>query len=412
MADPVYPRTLVVPKGASSSLWEHFGFETDGEGHKLNEKAVRCKHCDKEVAYSGNTTNLQQHLSRWHPTSAATQSSSAAVMNQSTITAFSTSPVPKMVPGSKRAKKITRALAEFVAKDMRPIALIEGDGFKSFVASLDPSYQIPSRKHLMSVLHDLRDEVREGLQNKVRAANSVAITIDFWSSMAMQSYLGMTVHFVSHEWVLQSYVLQTKQMCESHTARNIADELHLILQGWEITDAKLSAMTHDSARNIVAAVDLLGCKHLPCSGHTLQLAVRHALEIEEVARVLHRCRRLVGHFNHSYVAQGQLEEKQSGLNLPHHKLMQEVTTRWNSSLEMAKRVLEQHPAITAVLLQSKKKSDRDLLISPDEIAQLEQMVDVLEPFAEATTMLSSEKNVSVSCPTHGQSFAKETLADL
>ena len=191
-------------------------------------------------------------------------------------------------------------------------------------------------------------------------------------------------------------MLQTRQLAERHTAPNVASEIESVLHEWEIRNGMLSAIVHDNARNIVAAMNLLGCKHLSCVGHTLQLAVNNALDLAPVARVLQRCRKVVGHFSHSYVAQSELSVKQSALNLPKHKLIQEVATRWNSSLEMAKRILEQQSAISAVLLQSHKRSDRELLLSPADITLLEHIVEVLQPFAEATTMLSSEKYVSVS----------------
>ena len=54
-----------------------------------------------------------------------------------------------MSSSSCRAKQITNSLANFVAKDMRPIALVEGSGFIEFMSVVEPNYKIPSRKHIM-----------------------------------------------------------------------------------------------------------------------------------------------------------------------------------------------------------------------------------------------------------------------
>ena len=56
------------------------------------------------------------------------------------------------------------------------------------------------------------------------------------------------------------------------------------------------------------------------------------------------------HFRHSYNEQNAHERKQEQLQLKQHKIIQEVSTRWNSTLEMYKRLLEQQAAVSAVLL--------------------------------------------------------------
>ena len=86
-----------------------------------------------------------------------------------------------------------------------------------------------------------------------------------------------------------------------------------------------------------------------------------------MSAILSRCRKLVGHFKHSYVAQSALESKQTEYELPKHKLIQDVPTRWNSAFEMMERILEQEKAIAAVLLNSRKARDRDLTLTSTEI---------------------------------------------
>ena len=44
---------------------------------------------------------------------------------------------------------ITSKLVSTIVKDMRPIHLIEGEGFKEYTMSLEPNYPIPSRTTIM-----------------------------------------------------------------------------------------------------------------------------------------------------------------------------------------------------------------------------------------------------------------------
>ena len=117
---------------------------------------------------------------------------------------------------------------------------------------------------------------------------------------------------------------------------------------WGMT-AKLASFTHDNGRNLVAALNRLKWPHIPCIGHTLQIAVKAVLQVEATQDVLAQYRKIVGHFRHSYMAQSALEVKQARLELPPHKLIQDVSTRWNSTAELINRLLEQHSAVSGVV---------------------------------------------------------------
>ena len=223
------------PKGAKSPFWAHFGFEIDKSGKRVDEKSVRCRLCNNKVNFSGNKTNLGQHLQIWHPDVSTGAGSSHSKSLQLTLGSFSGSRVKNIASDTKRAQEITKSIVEFVAKDMRPVALIEGTGFQSLVATLEPSYQIPSRKSIMKALHSTYDEVKTRLQTELNGVDSVALTTDHWTSPAVDSYVGLTAHFITQEWKLQTRVLQTKEVRERHTALNI-DDLRAVIDEWDLSE--------------------------------------------------------------------------------------------------------------------------------------------------------------------------------
>ena len=90
--------------------------------------------------------------------------------------------------------------------------------------------------------------------------------------------------------------LKTQEVVSSHTAQNLAEEIHYSLDKWDITD-KVVMVTTDNAQNIRnAIIDQLHFSHLGCVGHTLQLDNGKALQLTPVSRVLGRVRKLVEHF--------------------------------------------------------------------------------------------------------------------
>jgi len=55
----------------------------------------------------------------------------------------------------------------------------------------------------------------------VSAQNYVALTGDVWTSIATNSYLTVTAHYLD-EWEMKSIVLGTLPLSESHTGVNLA----------------------------------------------------------------------------------------------------------------------------------------------------------------------------------------------
>ncbi len=90
--------------------------------------------------------------------------------------------------------------------------------------------------------------------------------------------------------------------------------------------------------------------------------------------------------------------KQKQLQLPSHKLIMDVTMRWNSTLDMLTRYLEQQAAIASALTSSEIRQNArniDTLDSCD-IRDAEDLVKLLNPLKTATTVLCEEKSPTVS----------------
>ena len=114
----------------------------------------------------------------------------------------------------------------------------------------------------------------------------------------------------------------------------------------------------DNCQNIVNAVtDHLQVLHLPCFGHTLQLSVQKAFNLNEIVVGLGKVHKLVGHFKKSSKAKYCLHEKQKLLNLPDHQLIQQCDTRWGSVYAMLERFLEQQAAVCAVLMGEAERNN-------------------------------------------------------
>ena len=239
----------------------------------------------------------------------------------------------------------------------------------------------------------------EKVKAVLKNAEFVALTTDGWTSRSMEGYITVTAHFI-HKWETKNYVLQTRRMDQSHTSENLSEVLTSAISEWNLQRYEQNlSLTTDNASNIVnAAKQAELSPHVRCVAHTINLATQRGLKISQMHRLLGRIRRIVSFFHKSTTAMAVLKSKQSLLELPQHKLINVVLTRWNSSHDMVQRFLEQQAAIEAFLLtKDVKKNAKDVhLLSEDDISGAESVIKVLGPIKTNTTILCDEKTPTIS----------------
>ena len=85
---------------------------------------------------------------------------------------------------------------------------------------------------------------------------------------------------------------------------------------------------------MIAAARHLLFEHALCNAHSLQRSVKVSLHISAFDNILAKCRKVVGHFKHSAASAAELEQKQIELGQKKESLIQDIPTRWNSTLDM------------------------------------------------------------------------------
>lgn len=317
--------------------------------------------CTVTAASANGSRDIQQTLQQ--------------VRQKSSTASIGTFLKQKMTLATK--KKIDDDLMLLFIKDYQPFSIVEDTGFRRFVGSLNPSYQLPSRKTISNTL--LQAEY-ESVYNKTRQVmgevTAVTLTTDCWTSCNSENFLAVTAHFINNYFDICSVLLDCSSFKESHTSANLASEIKRVILEWNLT-GKILIIISDNAANIKKAIkEDLKYKHFGCYAHTLNLIAKDALEL--ALPVVEKVKTIVAFFKRSTSAMEKFLEQQRRLNKDKEpkKLIQDVQTRWNSTYYMAERFTElEEPIRTTMALVNK-----DLpVISVEEWEFLQELVKVLAP---------------------------------
>ncbi|WAR31459.1 ZBED1-like protein [Mya arenaria] len=412
--NPLIPHT----QNTSSELNQDENSDTstfrNGKRSVDRENAV-CRLCRKMVKNCRGTQNMWFHFERHHKAEHAKISKPNVPQNPE----ISTKPIVKNEPDnmptksqktvpemyakkhypqkSERSTEITQAVAKFIAGDLQPLSVVGKAYFKNLLSVMDPKYELPSRRYFtMNVIPEMYTSVRTNVELELKECESLAITTDGWTSRACQSYLTVTAHGLDSNWKQHNYVLATRMLNVSHTRVNVGEALAGVVAEFGLQRPSGTAVVTDNAANMdIAAKAAMLTPHVKCFAHTVNLACQKGVKVQEFQPLLTKVRRIVSFFHKSTTATALLKLNQKNKEL---KLIQDVSTRWNSTYDMLQRYVDEHEAITATLSSSelRKNAKGIVTLSPDEITDLEAVMCVLGPLKTITTIMCDARHPTIS----------------
>ena len=163
----------------------------------------------------------------------------------------------------------------------------------------------------------LYQDVKSKITPQLSSAISVSYITDIWSSIATESYITLTAHFITSDFEQKSYILATRNMPERHTSVHIEERVLQLLSEWNLEKVSGTSipMTTDNGSHMETAFAGPNWKHIHCVAHTLNLCVDEGLQKPAVQQVLARGRNVVLFFHRSPLATAKLKKKQEELQL-------------------------------------------------------------------------------------------------
>ena len=326
-----------------------------------------------------------------------------------------------------RQKSLTNSLViDVIVGCGLPIAIVDNPSFQKFLFEMDPKYQPPCRQTIThSILPQIREDKQEQLQAFLDTCTDVALTTDIWTDRRAHAFLGITVH-AFRKGSLASHLLAFRAFHGSHTGQSIADALEAVISESKI-QTKVRYVVTDNASNMKKAMSVLfddgsdedlridddddpslwedvvsdelsgslnniSNKRIPCFAHSLQLVIRDALgSLGLIRPALAKCSKLANLLHQSALFRSAFESAMG----PGRTVPSTNETRWNSTFRQLKVIVSLEQVKLAGVLRDSSQSN--LILTAKEISQLQELVDILGPFAEATDLTQGDKMVTISC---------------
>ncbi|CAG8517499.1 8447_t:CDS:2 [Cetraspora pellucida] len=230
-------------------------------------------------------------------------------------------------------------------------------------------------------------------------------------------YIGITAYWLSENFTMYKSLITIEHFFYPHTDR-IEDFLRKVLIEWDMFD-KISVVITDNASSMNKAIRQLGTPHLGCTAHTIHLAVTDGLKQCEtlIGRAKSLNNFLVNHNKYRSLfrkIQREMIEKKNNDNATKlttnmsvlDPISSDTITRWNFTYFVLQRLLELQKPILELATNLTNNPDRTIhadgnnlnekILTDEEWTGLEEICQILRPFAQALTFIGSDHYLTLS----------------
>ncbi|WVZ78241.1 hypothetical protein U9M48_025984 [Paspalum notatum var. saurae] len=291
-----------------------------------------------------------------------------------------------------------RELHRMISLHGFPLSVVDYDGFRRFVSSLNPVFKMVSRRTISDDCIKAFQEQKKVLQDVLKNATSrVSLTMDMWKSNQTLGYICITGHFTDSDWKMHKKILKFSFLETPHTGLAMFNVLLKFIQEWNIED-KLFAITLDNASNNNAMMKLLKKNlldkhmllgdgtlfHQRCGGHVLNLVCKAGFQV--INPIIHKIRESVKYMEGSTSRKQKFEEIIHQLGISCRKRPNiDISTRWNSTYLMLETCIELKRAFESL---DEQDLEYTYAPAPEEWEKARSLCGLLKTFFDATVVVS------------------------
>ncbi|CAI5992769.1 unnamed protein product [Closterium sp. NIES-64] len=299
--------------------------------------------------------------------------------------------------------QLRQAITKLVVTSDLPFRIVEAEAFHELLILLNrncaqknfiPSRWTVSRDTVVYVAAALQSAIAEMLAKEGELGCRVSFTIDMWTSPNNRAWLVVTGHWIDEGYQLRTMVFEFREIHERHTGKQMARVVEDTVVQWGL-ETRCLGFTSDNASSNTAAFRWMSEEgggqcffnsrmHFRCLAHVINLAVKAALALTTIRKLLKILREMASWIGYSPQRSGKFLGLQRTLNAqgnpakpkPALKLVQDSPTRWGSTHDMVERA-------EGVSKADKAKMDT-LRLTDADWETLHSVKTFLSPFAKVS----------------------------
>ncbi|TSM04878.1 Zinc finger BED domain-containing protein 4 [Bagarius yarrelli] len=435
------------------SILDYFNIVFEGENGKIESN---CKACGTRIqAKRTVTSNFVTHLKRKHQAmydeflrkkdvkreaySSGALQSYTPLSGASRTASQSGTGATKFDRSDPRQSLISETIAKMIIRDLQPVQIVENEGFRELLKLLEPRYTPEPRRYIQQqLLPTYSYQVQLATKMALTGVESCSITLDLCTSNDMfvnntSGYLGVTCHFITPDWKIKSTLLsciplqnyrdtqrmlsEFDEICHVHgisgkVFRIVIDPLPcksrstVRLPGFYLHANNVMNKDEDSSdeensagerKSLVSAAEqqnslnqCLGRRRIDCFAHSLSQCIREGIcSSSQISASLAKAACFI-----NYVVATVTPEKLSKVfvtgTIGNGQRPSVLDKHWNTQLKTMRQMLESLEFLEDIV------DKNDFALNSVEKATLHELVEILEPFEEATDMVQGDKHVSIS----------------
>lgn len=369
-------------------MWQHFSNIVCAATNVQVKGFIACNDCRKvfKNSSSGGTSNALAHMKKHK-------------QPKQTIDKY-IAPVKSAVLTLSERDGLAEASINFVCKDLRPYAALEGEGFLDFahtIWNLGAKHGAATRDHISSILPSAvtlsrnvkkmaitkKEKMRSILSQVLNCCLFIGITCDIWMDDYRKiSYMALTAHFYTESIKLCDQVISIVPMDVTihKDSTYVKDCIKKALESNCIPfDHHKLVFITDRGSNIKKA--LQNFTRLNCFPHFVNNMVQQACKIDTISKMINQCAKLVKYF------------KISGLNNEFEiSLKSVIKTRFNYVHATIESILFNWVQIQQILERENELSRIDGM----DIDLLKRISSFLLPFKHWSDHCEKSKSPSLS----------------
>ncbi|CAI5947333.1 unnamed protein product [Closterium sp. NIES-64] len=313
--------------------------------------------------------------------------------------------------------QLRQAIMKLVVTCDLPFRIVEAEAFRELLILLNrncaqknfvPSRWTVSRDTVVYATAALESAIAEMLAKEGELGCRVSFTIDMWTSPNNRAWLVVTGHWIDENYQLRTMVFEFREIHGRHTGKQMARVVEETVVQWGL-ETRCLGFTSDNASSNTAAFRWMSEEgggqcffnwrmHFRCLAHVINLAVKAALAVTAIRKLLKILREMASWIGFSSQRSGKFLGLQRTLNAqgnpakpkPALKLVQDSPTRWGSTHNMVERagVLQEPISIFFAQTQGVSKADKakmdTLRLTDADWETLHSVKTFLSPFAKVS----------------------------